>query len=264
MQVKHAEQAQTNPRYKAAVRDLLLQLADDELCIGHRDSEWLGLAPDIEEDVAFSSIAQDEVGHAAFYLNLLRDLNGEDPDAAAFCRKSRDRRNAVLAERPNGDWAETIVRRYFYDVFDEIRTEALRESSYMPLAQGVAKIRREERYHLMHFQLWFTRLGAVGGEARERMNRAVEGLWPEVKGCFSLGRWEQQLIESDVISLDSNEMERRWLNRMKPVFAQAGLQWPGPLPTVNQDGRCGEHSSHLEELLQTMGEVVRQDPAAGW
>ena len=163
MRVVSATEAKNIDGYREALTELLFQLADDELIVGHRDSEWLGLAPDIEEDVAFSSIAQDEVGHAVYYFERLHELGEDDADRLAFDRRADQRRHAVVLERPNGDWAYTIARHFFYDVFDQIRLEALSDSGYVPLAQGVAKIRREEHYHLLHMRLWFTRLGSAGG-----------------------------------------------------------------------------------------------------
>src|SRR5690606_28335824 len=112
-----------------------------------------------------------------------------DSDRLAFGREANRRRNAVVLERPNGDWAYTIARHFFYDVFDQIRLEALSTSGYVPLAHGVTKIRREEHYHLLHMRLWFTRLGSAGGEAEARMRRAIRDLWPDIGGLFSLGMW---------------------------------------------------------------------------
>ena len=165
MNVERADQARQDPEYRKALVELLYQLADDELCLGHRDSEWLGVAPDIEGDVAFSSIAQDEVGHAVFHLERLHELGEPDPDFLAFSRGPTERRNAVLVERPNGDWAQTILRHFLYDVFDDVRAESLLASSYRPLAQGMAKIRREEYYHLLHLKMWVIRFrpGGRGG-----------------------------------------------------------------------------------------------------
>ncbi|MFC4075887.1 1,2-phenylacetyl-CoA epoxidase subunit PaaC [Salinithrix halophila] len=265
MKVHDTADSTISPAYRKALADLLYQLADDELCIGHRDSEWLGLAPDIEEDVAFSSIAQDEVGHSAFFYERLAELEGGDSaDALAFCRKARERKNALLTEEDNGDWARTIARHFFYDTFDGVRLEALAESSYQPLARGVAKIRREEHYHHLHLHLWFTRLGTAGGEARERLNRAAQELWPRLGDLFSLGLREETLLREGIIACGSAELQRRWEERVRPAFTTAGLVWPGEIPAPAQDGRLGEHTPQLEELLATLSEVYATDPAARW
>lgn len=264
MKYENAAQAKENERVVTILKDLLFQLADDELTLGHRDSEWLGLCPDIEGDVAFSSIAQDEVGHAVFFFDLLHELGEEDPDSLAFGRGSKERRNAVLLERGNGDWAYSIARHYFYDVFDDLRLQAIADSSYQPLAHGAAKIRREEYYHLMHMHLWFTRLGKAGGEAKERLEKAVRGIWPELGGLISFGLHDQDLLHHGIISFDSRELRRRWTSRMEAAFSEASLKWPGEIPEPLLDGRNGEHSEDLDHLLSTMTEVYRLDPAANW
>lgn len=264
MRVENAEQAKQSEAYRVALVDLLYQLADDELCLGHRDSEWLGLAPDIEEDVAFSSVAQDEVGHATYYFGLLHDLGEADPDQLAFAREVKGRRNAVLLERPNGDWAYSIARHFLYDIFDDIRLEALTESGYRPLAEGARKIRREETYHLQHFRLWFTRLGQAGGEARDRLEQAVRQLWPDMGGLFSVGIHEAALIEHGILPVSGEEMRRQWDERLRPVMEAAGIPWPGEVSVPTVDGRQGEHTDDLAALLDTMSEVYRLDPNAVW
>ncbi|MBA4493404.1 1,2-phenylacetyl-CoA epoxidase subunit PaaC [Paenactinomyces guangxiensis] len=264
MRIENAAQAKENEKIMAMIRDLLFQAADDELTIGHRDSEWLGLCPDIEGDVAFSSIAQDEVGHAVFFFELLHDLGEKDPDYLAFMRQGRERHNAVLLERGNGDWAYSVVRHYFYDVFDDLRLQAMLDSRYLPLAQGAAKIRREEQYHLLHMHMWFTRLGKAGGEAGKRLEKAVADIWPDLGGLFCFGPYEQELVEQGVLAAGSGEIRQRWMNRMRTSFAEAGLSWPGEIPKPHLDGRYGQHSEDLEELLSEMAEVYRLDPEAHW
>ncbi|SFT01587.1 1,2-phenylacetyl-CoA epoxidase subunit PaaC [Marininema halotolerans] len=254
----------SDPIYQKALKDLLFQLADDELCIGHRDSEWLGLAPDIEEDVAFSSIAQDEVGHATFYYERLAEIGEQDSDTLAFGRGSHERRNACLTERENGDWAYSIVRHFFYDTFDALRLEALAKSSYPPLAEGVAKIQREERYHLLHMHLWFVRLCLAGGEARKRMETAIWKVWPDISGLFSWGAWEEELLQRQVIHTSSLVLQQQWEERIRPVFAEAGIEWIEAMPEPVKKGRLGDHFPELNHLLGELSSVYALDPAARW
>ena len=149
-------------------QELLLQLADDELVVGWRDSEWTGIAPFLEEDVALSSIAQNEIGHARAFYELLSD----DADALAFDRAPEDYVSAPLVElRLVPDWARTIARRVLYEAADELRLERLKESNDADVAGLAAKVDREEVYHRMHAQMWADRLS---GE--ERYRAAVEEL----------------------------------------------------------------------------------------
>ena len=149
----------------------LLGLADDELVLGWRDSEWTGIAPLLEEDVAFSSIAQNEIGHARAVYELLVGPDG-DADALAFDRKLEEYRCAPLVELHLLEWAHTIARRWLYEVADEIRITALMEE--VPLA---AKINREEAYHRMHAEMWHERL-----RDEPRFRDAVQELWPYALG----------------------------------------------------------------------------------
>ena len=138
---------------------LLLELADDELILGWRDSEWTGIAPFLEEDVAFSSIAQNEIGHArALYELAARDLGG-DADSLAFDRRPEEYRCAPLVQtRLVGDWAGTIARHFLYETADAIRLEALKSSDDAELAGVAAKIDREEVYHRLHAEMWASKL----------------------------------------------------------------------------------------------------------
>jgi len=158
------------------VSELLLELADDELVIGWRDSEWTGIAPLLEEDVAFSSIAQNEIGHArALYELAARDL-GTTADQLAFDRAPSEYRcSALVGLRLVPDWARTIARRYLYEQADERRLEALKASDDPEVAGLAAKIDREEAYHRMHAQMWFERL-----EDEPRFVEALEELRPLV------------------------------------------------------------------------------------
>jgi ring-1,2-phenylacetyl-CoA epoxidase subunit PaaC len=157
----------------------LLELADDELIIGWRDSEWTGIAPMLEEDVAFSSIAQNEIGHARALYEVLTD----DPDALAFDRSPNEYRCASLVQLHLLDWAHTIARRWLYEVADEIRISALKET--LPLA---AKIDREETYHRLHAELWHDRL-----QGETRFLSAVEQLWPYALGVLPDGGQRETL-----------------------------------------------------------------------
>ena len=156
----------------------LLGLADDELVLGWRDSEWTGIAPLLEEDVAFSSIAQNEIGHARAVYQLLAGPEG-DADVLAFDRKLEDYRCAPLVELHLLDWAHSIARRWLYEVADEIRITALKADSDSVVAGLAAKIDREEAYHRMHAEMWHERL-----RDEPRFQAAVEELWPYALGVL--------------------------------------------------------------------------------
>jgi ring-1,2-phenylacetyl-CoA epoxidase subunit PaaC len=156
----------------------LLGLADDELVLGWRDSEWTGIAPMLEEDVAFSSIAQNEIGHARAVYELVVGADG-DADALAFDREPEEYRCAPLVELHLLEWAHTIARRWLYEVADEIRITALKDDPDPAAAGLAAKIDREEAYHRMHAEMWHERL-----RDEPRFRTAVEELWPYALGVL--------------------------------------------------------------------------------
>ena len=205
----------------------LLELADDELILGWRDSEWTGIAPTLEEDVAFSSIAQNEIGHARALYELAAVELGTDADALAFDRRPEEYRCAPLVELHLMDWAHTIARRYLYEEADRVRIAALKDGADTELAGLAAKIDREETYHRLHAEMW---AGRLRGEPRFR--EAVEELWP-----YALGVLEPA---------QRAELARR-----------VGLE------LVDAKER-GEHTLELDELWNEMTEVRRSVPGATW
>jgi ring-1,2-phenylacetyl-CoA epoxidase subunit PaaC len=160
----------------ARVRQLL-ELADDELVIGWRDSEWTGIAPTLEEDVAFSSIAQNEIGHARAAYELAAAELGMTADELAFDRQPSEYRCAPLVELRLLDWAHAIARRYLYEQADRIRIQALTTSADSEIAGLATKIDREETYHRMHAELWADRL-----RDEPRFKQALEDLRPFLDG----------------------------------------------------------------------------------
>jgi len=185
---------------EAAV-EAVLAFADDELVLGWRASEWTGVAPFLEEDVAFSSIAQGEIGHARALYELAAGVLGGDADALAFDREPTEYRCAPFVELPlAGDWAGTIARHWLYETADAIRVTALMESDWPDLAGLAAKMDREEAYHRMHAEMWRDKL-----RDEERFEAAVERLWPYALGVLEpaqrariaerVGREEVEAVE---------------------------------------------------------------------
>jgi len=217
---------------------LILSLADDELVLGWRNSEWTGIAPFLEEDVAFSSIAQNEIGHArALYELAAREL-GTDADTLAFDRPPGEYRSAPLVELRRLEWARTIARHWLYETADAIRLEALQASDDAELAGIAAKMGREEVYHRIHAEMWVDRL--LGSEeGRPRLDEALAELWP-----YALGVLDEELRP---------ELVRR-------VEAKLGRAMPDVEPVAR-----GRHEAELEELLAEMTMVRRSAPTgARW
>ena len=154
-------------------QQLLLAIADDELILGWRDSEWTGIAPLLEEDVAFSSIAQNEIGHARALYELVARERGTTADELAFDRSPEEYRCAPIVELRLLDWEKTIARHYLYEQADAKRLERLKAFDDSEIAGLAAKIDREEIYHRMHAQMWHERL-----RDEPRYTAALEELRP--------------------------------------------------------------------------------------
>jgi ring-1,2-phenylacetyl-CoA epoxidase subunit PaaC len=211
--------------------DGILAFADDELVLGWRDSEWTGIAPFLEEDVAFSSIAQGEIGHARALYELAAGELGTDADALAFDRSPNEYRCAPLVElRLVHDWAGTVARHWLYETADSLRVAALMESDWSELAGLAAKMDREEAYHRMHAQMWADRLR--GSAERERFETAVEELWPAALGLLE-GEQRDRLCE---------------------------LVGREPVEAVGRN----EHTDELAPLWEEMTMVRRSVPGATW
>ncbi|MGC4377850.1 1,2-phenylacetyl-CoA epoxidase subunit PaaC [Fictibacillus sp. Mic-4] len=261
------------PEERQALVELLYQLADDDFILSFRGSEWLGLAPHIEEDVAFSSINQDMMGHASMYFRLLEELGEGDSDSIAHLRKPEQFRNAIILEEVNGpgtylekpdyDWAFAVVRNYFYAVAKQIRLESLRICSYEPLREAAKKILMEQYYHLMHWELWFKQLVTSTDEAKKRMTDAIQKVWKDFGGVLTLGPYYADIVKANLIE-DEALLKKRWMNKMEAVFKEVGLDFPGAPRMERGNGRKGEHTSDLEGALSTLSEVYRANPAAGW
>lgn len=212
----------------SAAVEAVLAFADDELVLGWRDSEWTGVAPFLEEDVAFSSIAQGEIGHARALYELAADALGADADALAFDREPDEYRCAPFVElRFADDWAKTVARHWLYETADEIRVQALMESDWPELAGLAAKMDREEAYHRMHARMWLERL-----EGHEQFEAALAELWPSALGVLEP---EQRGALAKLVGRDEVEAVER-----------------------------GAHADGFAELHEEMTIVRRSIPGAAW
>jgi len=244
--------------------EYLLAMADDELILGHRDSEWCGHAPILEEDIAFANLALDEIGHANLWYGLLAEIEGQDPltypDQLVFTREPEDYRNIQMVELPNGDWAFSLLRQYLFDVAELVRLEALSQSQHSPLAGVATKIVKEERYHHRHSAAWVRRLGLGTAESQHRMQNALDQLWPYTGEIFLPVGNEGDLASARILP-DPARLQNAWLEWVSPFLQEASLSIPGEPP---QTMRRTEHTVHLKVLLNEMQSVARSESGAQW
>jgi ring-1,2-phenylacetyl-CoA epoxidase subunit PaaC len=244
-----------------ALAEKLLALADDELILGHRQAEWTGHAPILEEDIAFANIAQDELGHAIIWYELRQELTGEAPDRLAFFRAAEEFRNTQFVELPKGDWAFSMVRQYLFDAAEAVWLEHLADSAYAPLAAAAAKMRPEELYHLRHTAAWIKRLGLGTAESGQRTQTALATLWPYATQLFAPLPHEAIMVAAR-ITPEPTAVASQWQAQVIPFLTNAGLT----IPTSSLTSTPGrdQHTPFLAELLADMQMVARSDPEAEW
>lgn len=260
------------PAHKEALAELLFQLADDDFLLSYRGSEWLGLAPHIEEDVASSSISQDTMGHAKMYYGLLEELGYGKIDDLAHGRSAKERKNSILVERENGagyyletpryDWAYAVVRNYFYTLAKKVKIDSLKKTTYQPLAEVATKVSMELFYHHLHWRTWFTQLLSSSDEAKERMNKAIDGVMADFGDVFSYGNASQSFKEFALIE-DATVLKQRWEAALKEVVKALHIESP-IIQQPDRNGRLGEHTEELDRALSTLSEVYRLNPAVPW
>ncbi len=248
--------------------DLLLAVADDKLILGHRNSDWTGLGPILEEDIAFSALAQDEIAHAQVIYELVGKLVGKTADQLAFGRTVEQFRCAHIVEVPDEfDWATALVRQFFCDHFDRLRLTRLAQSSWKPLASLANRLAREEEIHVEHADGWMVRLGQGSAESRQRLQGAVDALSPLASSLLEPVEGEHQLESSGLYprANTGSDFACDWEAELRAIAARSNLSLSLPQRLDRTSGgRRGKHTHHLQPLLDEMCEVFRLEPDVAW
>lgn len=249
---------------ETALKELIYKVADDQLIIGHRHSEWTGFGPLLEEDIAFSSMAQDKIGQSHALYSILHQLGEQPPDTLAFMRNASQFHNAIFSELPSGEYDFSLIRHFLYDTALAIRIELLASSSFQPIAALCNKIRGELRYHTMHANTWIRQLGTATEESVDRLQRSLDYAVPFALGLFEESPFEQDLIDDGVFA-GERAVEQQWKATVASILKDTRLTLPDldSLNAVN-GGRTGKHSEYLQPLLDEMSEVFKIDPTAEW
>jgi ring-1,2-phenylacetyl-CoA epoxidase subunit PaaC len=270
---------------KAAVIDLLYRLADDALIIGHRNSEWTGIGPILEEDIAFSSMAQDKMGHASVLYGMLHELGEADPNSLAFGRKAEQYKCCslvaleclskgggaaapALSNNPvrdellsRGDWAMSFVRQFLFSEADALRWAALEKSAYEPLAQFAKKLRGEIKYHTMHGRLMMEKLRQAP-ESRGRLQTELDMLYPHALGMFEPTKFDGTLAEAGICPSEA-ELCKTWEADISTILNRCGLRTTHSTKPM-YGGRQGKHPPEMRDVLDALQKVYRLDPTAQW
>ena len=242
----------------------LLRLGDDNLVLAQRLGALVSYMPELEEDIAVANLCLDHLGQARNFLAYAAEVEGagRDEDGLAMLRDERDFRNAVLAEQPNGDFAYTTARQFFYDANQVPLYESLSASTDARLAGISQKAVKEARYHLRHSSSWVIRLGDGTEESHRRMQAAVDALWPFTADLFSADEVEATLVASGV-AVDPATLRPRFDATVAEVLAAATLAMPsGTYQRVG--GRSGLHTELLGHLLPEMQSLYRAHPGVQW
>ncbi len=251
---------------RRALAELLFTMADDEFVSGVVDSEWTGIAPILEEDVAMSSISQDELGHARALYELLSGVldDGRDADALAYDRPPDAYRHARLLDRPRGDWADTIVRRFLYDLGDTARLSIV-GPGFLPLADLVGKLRREERYHVMHARAWVERLARGGPDARGRLLASLDAVHDDAVSVLATLDGEELLLRAGILAASFAEAREAWRIEIAGVLGPLGIDWAPKPPDLRSVMRArGPHSEAFRRLHAEFTSVRSTEAGATW
>lgn len=245
---------------------LLLSIADDKFILGHRNADWTGLAPILEEDIAFSALSQDEIAHASALYEMVANLLGTKADRLAFGRKPEEYRCAQIVELSDEfNWAAALCRNFFCDHFDWIRLQRLADSEYTPIAQLAARLAAEEQIHVEHTDSWMKRLGRGGEAAHGRMQDALNALARLAPGLFEPTEGLDLLEAAGIYPKTQPGMFERWCADLGSVARDAGLALAlQPSVAVAIGGRHGKHSDGFVPLLDELTEVYRIEPEAAW
>ncbi|MDQ4140648.1 MAG: phenylacetate-CoA oxygenase subunit PaaC [Bacteroidota bacterium] len=250
--------------YKPALLDLLYKMADDQLILGHRNSEWTGIGPLLEEDIAFSSMAQDKLGHSLALYQLLHELGEADPDSLAFMRNANQFHCCHLVELPIGDYEFSLMRHFLFDHAELLRFEALTQSAYEPLAKVAVKLKSELKYHVLHANTLIRQLGTATPESIGRLQMALTEAWPYALSIFEESKWEDQLEAYNLFTGEA-KLKENWLHQIEAILSQTNLIIPDTnTVTPALGGRIGLHTPFLQPLLDEMTEVYKIDPTAEW
>jgi ring-1,2-phenylacetyl-CoA epoxidase subunit PaaC len=252
-----------------ALIDYTLHLADNALILGHRNSEWCGHGPVLEQDIAITNISLDLIGQARNFYQYAANLTpnpspqsgeGSNPiteDTLAYLRDVSEFKNCLLVELPKGDWATTILRQFLFSNYQYLLYQQLQKSNDAQLAAIAVKALKEVTYHLRWSSEWVIRLGDGTEESHQRILNAVDGLWPYTRELFETAAYEK------TAGVDVSLLKNDWLKKVKEIFEEATLTVPEKTNQLT-GGKNGKHSDHLHSILSEMQHLQRTYPGAEW
>ena len=254
-----------------------LHLADNALILGHRNSEWCGHGPVLEQDIAITNISLDLIGQARNFYQYAAELTNEakasspqgeeaggevTEDTLAYLRDARDFKNCLLVEQPNGDWAVTILRQFLFSVYQYLLYQILQTSNDGQLAAIAEKALKEVTYHIRWSSEWVIRLGDGTEESHKKILKAIDDLWMFTGELFKPALYETEVVE-DGFGVDVANLKDGWMQKVKNVFGEATLPVPENV-WMQSGGKEGMHTEHLGYILADMQFLQRAYPDCEW
>lgn len=245
-----------------------LHLADSNLILTQRNAAWCGHGPILEQDIAITNITLDLIGQSRNFYQYAAKLinetteNEASEDSLAYLRKEREFKNLLLTEQENGDWAQTIVRQFFYSVYQYLLYEKMQHSKDEHLAGIAAKSLKEVTYHVTWSGEWVIRLGDGTAESKERINQAITTLWPYTGEMFLPVNYETAMVAAGIapnITLLKND----WLKKVTDIFEEATITLPENI-FMQSGGKTGVHTEKLGYILSDLQYLQRTYPNATW
>ncbi|MBK7009193.1 MAG: phenylacetate-CoA oxygenase subunit PaaC [Saprospiraceae bacterium] len=247
-----------------ALKKFLLRLGDNALIQGHRLSEWCSRGPMLEEDIALSNLALDNIGRAQAFLDYAGHFysNPQSADDLAFKRSERQYYNFLMAELPVGHFGYTIAKQLYISAYEELLFEALTQSTDDTIAAIAHKAVKEARYHFSHAADWCVRLGLGTAESHDKLGSAMSDLWAYTQEFFEMTDGDLQLLQLG-IAPDQNQIKKVWTDKVNKVFMRAGYVMPGECHQYS-GSQQGVHTEYLGHLLCEMQYLQRSHPQAAW
>ena len=241
-----------------------LLLADNSLIMGHRLSEWTGHGPILEQDIAISNIALDLIGQSRNFYQYAAQIKGDGAteDSLAYFRDAHEFQNILLVELPNGDWAKTILKLFFFSTYQYYLYQKLVDSSDKQLSAIAEKSLKEVTYHVRWSSEWVIRLGDGTEESSNRIKNALKELWGYTGEMFIPSNYESECAQNN-IGVEVSSLKNDWENKVKEIFDEATLSIPAQR-IDGSDGKNGGHTKHLEEILNEMQFLQRTYPGCEW
>jgi len=243
----------------------VLQLADTTLILSHRNSEWCGHGPILEQDIAITNISLDLLGQSRNFYQYAAELmgNGTTEDSLAYLRTEREFTNCLMVELDNGDWGKTILRQFFFSAWQYVLYEQLAKSSDKQIAAIATKAIKEVTYHLRWSSEWVIRLGDGTAESHQRMSQSLETLWPYT-GEFFMPTASELACAANGIGVDPSTLKAGWLNKVKEVLLEATLPVPSADGYMHSGGKQGIHTEAMGYILTELQYIQRAYPGNEW